>query len=75
MRLQIDIVQDAANRGGAERRDDLVIDRLTSQILAGPVSDMQPLGQRFQAGEFNNLCPLHRRNLLRMAQIVLATVG
>src|SRR5208283_637648 len=37
MRLQIDIMQNAANRCRADGRDDFVIHRLAGQILAGPV--------------------------------------
>jgi hypothetical protein len=75
MGLQIDVVQNAANRCRADGRDDLVFHRLTGQILTGSVRDMQPLGDRFQTGEFNDLCPLHGGNLLRMARRALATVG
>ena len=75
MRLQIDIMQNAANRCRADGRDDVVIHRLAGQILAGPVRDVQPLGNRFQASEFNELCPLHRGNLLRMAQVVVPAIG
>jgi hypothetical protein len=41
--LEIDAVQDAADRGRADLGDDLVGDRLMGQILAGPVGDVQPL--------------------------------
>jgi hypothetical protein len=74
MRLQIDVVQDAANRCRTERWDDLVLYCLTGQVLAGPVGDVQPLGYRLQASEFDDLCPLHGGNLLRTAGITLPTV-
>ena len=49
--------------------------RLAGQILAGPVRDVQPRGDWFQAGEFDNLGSLHRGNLLRMAQVIVSAVG
>ena len=75
MGLQIDVMQNAANGCRAEGRDYLVFHRLVGQILAGPVRAMQSLGNRFQTGEFNDLCPLHGGNLLRTARRALPTVG
>jgi hypothetical protein len=75
MGLQIDIMQNAANRRGANRRDDLVMHRLAGQVLAGPVRDVQALGYRLQTGEFNDLCPLHGGNLLWVAGIALPAVS
>jgi hypothetical protein len=74
MGLQIDVVQDAANRCWADSRDDLVSHGLTGQVLAGPVGDVQPLGNWLQAGEFDDLCPLHGGNLLRVARVPLTTI-
>src|SRR5262245_15872090 len=73
--LQIDAVQDAADRGRADRRNDLVGHRLTGQILAGPVGDVQSLGDRFQAGQFHDLSPLHRGDLLRPTRVALPPIG
>jgi hypothetical protein len=73
--LQVNVVQDAADRGRADRRDDLVSHRLPGQVLAGPVGDVQPLGDRLEAGQLNDLCPLHGGDLLRVARIALTAVG
>src|SRR5271157_619244 len=75
MGLQIDVLQNAANRCRADRRDDLVIHCLAGQVFAGPVRDVQPLGDRLQTGEFNDLGPLHGGNLLRATRIALPAVG
>jgi hypothetical protein len=73
--LQINVVQDAADRGRADCRGDLVSHRLPGQVFARPVRNVQPLGDRLQAGQFNDLCPLHGSELLRVARIALAAVG
>jgi len=75
MGLQIDVLQNAANRCRADRREDLVVHRLAGQVLTGPVRDVQPLGDRLQTSEFYDLCPLHGGNLLRAARITLPAVG
>ena len=48
--------------------DDAVGDRLAGQILAGPVGDVQALGDRLQAGQFDDLGALEGGNLLRTAE-------
>jgi hypothetical protein len=55
MRLQIHLMQEAPNRARADLRDNAVSDRLTRQILAGPVGDMQPLSNRLQTRQLHNL--------------------
>src|SRR5258707_263344 len=75
MGLQIDVVQDAANRCRTDRWDGLVSHRLAGQILAGPVGDVQPLGDRLQTGQLNDLCSLDGGNLLRAACVGLSAIG
>jgi hypothetical protein len=75
MGLQIDIVQDAANRCRANCWDDPVSHRLAGQVLTGPVGDVQPLGDWLQTGQFNDLGPLHGGNLLLTAGVALPAVG
>src|SRR5271165_2028375 len=74
MGLQIDVVQDTPNCCRADRREDFVVDGLAGQVLTGPMRDVQPFGNRLQAGEFNDLCSLHGRDLLRMARIALPAI-
>jgi hypothetical protein len=75
MRLQIDVAQDAANRCRADRRDDPVVHRLAAKVRTGPVREVQPLGDRLQTGEFDDLSPLHGGNLLRATGIASPAVG
>ncbi len=65
MGLQIDIVQQPANRCRTDRADDAVLDGLASEVLTGPMGDVQALGNGFQAGQFNDLRSLHRCGLLQ----------
>ena len=58
MRLEVDRVEDPADRAGADRGDDAVGDGLAGQVLTGPVGDVQALGDRLQAGQFDDLGPL-----------------
>ena len=58
MRLEIDLIEDPADGAGADGRDDAVEDGLAGQILTGPVGDVQALGDRLQAGQFDDLGPL-----------------
>ena len=37
--------------------DDAVGDGLPGQVLTGPVSDVQPFGDRLQASQFDDLRP------------------
>ena len=58
MRLQIHLLQQAADRARRDLRDDTVNHGLTGQIGTRPVRDMQPFGYRFKAGQLDNLRPL-----------------
>ena len=58
VRLQVHVVQDPPDGAGADGVDDAVGDRLAGQVLAGPVGDVQPLGDRLQAGQLDDLGPL-----------------
>ena len=53
--LQIHIVQQPANRCRTDRANDAVLHGLTSQVLAGPMGDVQALGNWFQTGQFHDL--------------------
>ena len=55
MRLQVYVVQNPPDRASADGLDDAVVDRLASQVLAGPVGDVQALGDRFQASQLDYL--------------------
>jgi hypothetical protein len=48
-------VQDPLDRTGADGIHDAVGDSLVGQIGAGPVGDVQSLGDRFQASQFDDL--------------------
>lgn len=60
MGLQINIMQQTANRGWANRANDTVLHGLTGQVHARPMRDVQALGNRLQTGQFDDLRPLHR---------------
>jgi hypothetical protein len=55
VRLQVHVVQDPLDRTGADGIHDAVGDSLVGQIGAGPVGDVQSLGDRFQASQFDDL--------------------
>src|SRR5262249_26826464 len=55
VRLQGCIFQDPANGPGADRGENAVGGCLPGQILAGPVSDVQPPGDRLEAGQLDDL--------------------
>ena len=75
MRLQIDVVQQSADGRGTDRTNDAVRHGLPSQVLAGPMRNVQPLGNRFQAAQLNDLGSLHRRDLLRPSRPALTAIG
>jgi len=56
--LQVHVVQDPPDSARADGIHDAVGDGLASQVLAGPVGDVQPLGDRLQTGQFDDLSPL-----------------
>jgi hypothetical protein len=56
--LEVHSMEDVSDRPSADGRDDPLCDGLSSQILAGPVGDVQPLGDRLQASQLNDLSPL-----------------
>src|SRR5262249_11146059 len=56
--LQIDVVQDPANGPRADGRNNAVGNDLTSQVLTGPVGDVQTLSHGFQAGQLDDLSAL-----------------
>ena len=55
VRLEVHALQDATNQGRADRLNDPVGDSSARQVRAGPVGDVQPLGERFQAGQLDDL--------------------
>src|SRR6266481_5588745 len=55
MRLQIHVVQDASHGAGTDGVGQTIDDRLASQILAGPVGDVESFGDRLQAGQLHDL--------------------
>src|ERR1700722_376243 len=75
MGLQIDIVQQTANRCRTDRADDAVLHSLASEVLAGPIGDVQALGNGFQTGQFNNLRSLHRCDLFQSPRTTFTPVG
>jgi len=58
VRLEIHSMQDVSDRPIADGRDDPLLDRVAGQILARPVDDVQPLGDRLQTSQSNDLSPL-----------------
>ena len=55
MRLQVHIVQNTANRRATDSRHHPLCDRLTCQVLARPMGDVQPFGPGFETGQLNDL--------------------
>jgi hypothetical protein len=55
VRLQVCVFEDLPDRAWADSGYNAIGDRLASQILAGPVGDVQPLGDGLQAGQFDDL--------------------
>lgn len=53
--LQVHVVQDPLDRTGTDGVHDAIGDGLAGQIRAGPVRDVQSLGDRFQASQFDDL--------------------
>lgn len=60
MRVQVDLLQNPTHHAGANGRDNSLGHGLAGQIAAGPVSDVQALGNGLQAGQFDDLCSLER---------------
>ena len=60
--LQVDFLQDPADSPRTDGRNDAVGDDLTSQVLAGPVGDVQALSHGFQAGQLDDLSTLQGGN-------------
>jgi len=60
MRLQRHFMQDAPDGARADVRHNFINDRLTSQILATPVRNVQPFSNRFQTRQLHQLRPLQR---------------
>ncbi len=58
MWLEIDLVENPSDGAGRDGRDDPVEHRLACQVFTGPMGDVQPFGDGFQAGELDNLGPL-----------------
>ena len=75
MGLQVDIPQNVTHRAWADGRNNPVGHRLTSQIDAGPMSDVQFFGYRFQAGKCHDLGPLHWRNPQITSRMTSALIG
>ena len=75
VRLEVHLVEDRADRPVADGRDDAVGDRLAGQVLAGPVGDVQALGDRLQAGQLDDLGPLEGGKSGRAARSVAAVPG
>ncbi len=75
VRLEVHAVEDCANGSVADRRDDPILDRLPGQVLAGPVRDVQPLGDRLQAGQADDLRPQEGGKSGRAARGVAAVPG
>ena len=75
MGLQINIVQQPANRCRTDRANDAVLHSLTSQVLAGPMADVQAHGNWFQTGQFHDLRSLHRCNLLQSSRTTFTPIG
>jgi hypothetical protein len=58
VRLEIDLIQDPADRAGADGRDDPIEEGLAGQVFTGPVSDVQALGDWLQASPCDDMSPL-----------------
>lgn len=75
MRLQIDVAQDGSNGPRADARDDPVRRGLAGQVVTGPMGDVQPFGHGLQAGEFDDLGPLHGGDPQVAAGVALPVIG
>jgi hypothetical protein len=62
MGLEVNIIEYPPDCPGADRCYDPIIDSLARQIFTGPVSNVQSLGQRLQAGQFDDLSSLEGGN-------------
>lgn len=62
MRLKVDMAKNVSNRSIADDGNDTILDRLAGQILARPMSDVQSLGDWFQACQSDDLSPLQGGN-------------
>jgi hypothetical protein len=58
MRLQIYLLQNPTHHAGADGGEDSISHCLAGQIAAGPVGNVQALGDGFQAGQLDDLSPL-----------------
>jgi len=58
VRLEVDLTQKLSDRPIADGWDDSLLHCLPGQILARPVSDVQPLCDRFQTSQLNDLSAL-----------------
>jgi len=55
VRPQVHVARDPLDRTGADGLHDAIGDGLAGQIGAGPAGDVQSLGDRFQASQFDDL--------------------
>jgi hypothetical protein len=72
MGLQVNIIEYPPDRSGADRYYDPIGHSLARQIFTGPVGNVQPLGQRLQAGQFDDLSSLEGGKSWRVAPNVLS---
>ena len=70
MRLQVNLIENPPDRSGADGRHDAVGDGLVSQILTGPVRDVQSPGHGLQTRQRDDLGALAGGKSRRGAPIV-----
>jgi hypothetical protein len=68
MRLEVHLVEYRPDRSIADGQDDSSFNRFASQILAGPMGDVQADSNRLQASEFDDLGALEGGNPGRTAR-------
>jgi hypothetical protein len=75
MGLQVDVVEDPADRPGADGGHDAVGDGLVGQVLTGPMSDVQPSGPGLQARQRHDLGALEGGNRDAASRSLGAPIG
>ena len=75
MGLEVDIIEYPPDRPGADRHYDPIGGGLSRQVFTGPVGDAQPLGQRLQAGKFDDPSSLEGGNRGWSPRMLFPAVG
>ena len=75
MGLQSDLTHEVSHGPGADASDDAVADGLAGQVVTGPRGAVQTLGYGLQAGQVDELGPLHRGEAQVASSVALPGIG